>query len=279
MVVQPAAIELPYITDLDLPYTDGEIVENFAEHPQALLLTSAIRPVLDGLHEGGPYLIGSNSGIYWKRTDPPLSGCKSPDWFYIPGVPQTRPQDHTFRRSYVLWNEEVPPYLVVELVSGDGSTERDDTENSGKFWVYENGIRAEYYAIFDAFRDGDLEVYERHRGRFRLAHPNERGRYELPEMGVELGVWHGEFEQADQSWLRFYDDRGSMLPSIKENVEITREAIRDAEESRRRAERADLRTEQANRRAEEERQNSAELVAKMAALEEKLRAMGIDPSK
>ena len=41
------------------------------------------------------------------------------------------------------------PVLMIEFVSGDGREERDTTPNSGKFWVYERGIRAAYYAIYE----------------------------------------------------------------------------------------------------------------------------------
>jgi hypothetical protein len=36
-----------------LPETDGTFVKNFQEHPQSLLISSSILPVLDALHPDG----------------------------------------------------------------------------------------------------------------------------------------------------------------------------------------------------------------------------------
>ena len=47
-------------TDKDLPESDGKIVENFQEHPQSILLTDSIMPVLNRIHPGGDYCIGQN---------------------------------------------------------------------------------------------------------------------------------------------------------------------------------------------------------------------------
>jgi Uma2 family endonuclease len=117
-----------------LPDTDGSIVLNFQEHPQAMLLSDTIEPVLKRLYPDGQYAIGQDSGIYWRFTDPPLDGCKAPDWFFIPDVPPLL--DGQVRRSYVMWQEAVTPVLLIEFVSGDGSEERDTTPLNGKVWVY-----------------------------------------------------------------------------------------------------------------------------------------------
>src|SRR5438309_1655342 len=118
-----------------LPDTDGIPVQNSLALPQSMQLTGAILPVLDRLHPDGRYFIGQDVGIYYRHTDPPLNGCKAPDWFFVPDVP---PLLHgEYRRSYVLWHELVAPLLIIEYVSGDGSEERDRTAETGKFWVYE----------------------------------------------------------------------------------------------------------------------------------------------
>ena len=57
---QPA-LSLPDHTQL--LESDGAFVKNFQEHPQSLLLTSSIHPVLDALHPNGRYAIGQDCGI------------------------------------------------------------------------------------------------------------------------------------------------------------------------------------------------------------------------
>ena len=158
---------------LQLPETDGSIVENYQESPQGNLLTSSILPRLHELHPDGQFSIGQDSGIYFKHTEHPLDGCRSPDWFYVPGVPPML--DGTFRRSYVLWQERVPPLVLIEYASGNGSEERDRTPTTGKFWIYEQAIKAKYYAIFEIV-SGEVELYSLAQGRYVRVTPNDAGR-------------------------------------------------------------------------------------------------------
>lgn len=85
-----------------LPVSDGTFVKNFQEHPQSILLTDSIKPVLDQLHPDGQYCIGQDSGIYWRITEPPERGAEAPAWFYVPNVSPLL--DGRMRRSYVLWH-------------------------------------------------------------------------------------------------------------------------------------------------------------------------------
>jgi Uma2 family endonuclease len=62
-------------------------VKNFQEHPQSILLTDSIRPVLQQLYPNGQYCIAQDGGIYWRLTEPPERGAEAPDWFYVPNVP------------------------------------------------------------------------------------------------------------------------------------------------------------------------------------------------
>ena len=64
-----------------LPDSDGVPVENFQEKPQAAVLTDSILPVLDRLHPDGRFAVVGNSGIYWRRAEPPVRGAIAPDWF------------------------------------------------------------------------------------------------------------------------------------------------------------------------------------------------------
>ena len=112
---QPVSQGLPDHTQL--PESDGTFVHNFQEHPQSMLLTDSLRPVLKRLHPQGDYCIGQDSGIYWRLTqppEPPERGATAPDWFYVPNVPPTL--GGQMRRSYVLWQEWVAPLIVLEFV-------------------------------------------------------------------------------------------------------------------------------------------------------------------
>lgn len=157
MTMTPPILGVTLPDHTQLPESDGSIVQNFQEHPQSILLTESIWSVLQQTHPDGQYCIGQDSGIYWRITDPPLNGCKAPDWFYVPNVPPML--NGQIRRSYVMWQELIAPLIVLEFVSGDGTEERDTTPMSGKFWVYEQAIRVPFYGIYEVERSR-VEVYE-----------------------------------------------------------------------------------------------------------------------
>ena len=181
-----------------LPDKDGSIVKNFQEHPQSVLLSSCLKPRLRRLHPEGDFIIGQDNGIYWRHTNPPLDGCKSPDWYYVPGVPPML--KGKIRRSYVLWKEHVPPLIAIEYVSGNGREERDDTPNKGKFWVYEQGIRIQYYLIFNGFR-ATIDLFSLRDGRYEPVPANAAGRYPVAPLGVEFGLWHAPISACRKTTL------------------------------------------------------------------------------
>lgn len=207
-------VTLPNHTQL--PESDGTFVKNFQEHPQSILLTDAIAPILQHLHPDGQYCIGQDCGIYWRLTEPPERGAEAPDWFYVPNVPPTL--DGQMRRSYVLWQEILSPLIVLEFVSGSGQEERDRTPFAGKFWVYEQAIRVPFYGIYEVAR-GSLEIYHMLNGRYSLLPANERGHYPIPPLQVELGIWQGCYKNVELPWLRWWDNEGNLLLTGEERAE------------------------------------------------------------
>jgi Uma2 family endonuclease len=215
------ALTLPDHTQL--PESDGSFVKNFQEHPQSLLLTSSISPVLDALHPDGQYAIGQDCGIYWRLTEPPERGAEAPDWFYVPKVPPLL--DGERRRSYVLWKEIIAPLIAIEFVSGDGREERDTTSpfasdeaKAGKFWVYEQAVRVPFYAIYEVDKAG-VEVYQLVGDRYQPCIANSRGHYPISTLGVELGIWRGQYLNQTLPWLRWWDNQGQLLLTGEERAE------------------------------------------------------------
>jgi Uma2 family endonuclease len=243
----------------DLPDSDGAIVQNFQEHPQSLMLTDSLLPHLRHRFPDGQYCIGQDSGIYWRITDPPLAGVKAPDWFLVLGVPPLL--DGGLRRSYVLWQEPIAPLILLEFVSGDGSEERDRTPLTGKFWVYEQAVHAPYYGIYEV-DPGRIEMYRLDEGLYRPMAPNDRGRFPLPRLGVELGLWTGEYLGATVPWMRWWDEHGVLLPM----------GIERAEDEHRRAEAAEAALHQERQAAEQQRRRAERLAAR-------LRELGLDPEE
>ena len=225
MTIAQSPLTLPDHTQL--PESDGSFVKNFQEHPQSILLTSSIRPVLDALHPDGQYAIGQDCGIYWRLTDPPERGAEAPDWFYVPNVPPLLNGER--RRSYVMWKEIIAPLIAIEFVSGDGSEERDATSpfanattKAGKFWVYEQAVRIPFYAIYEVDK-ASVEMYALVGSRYQKCPPNERRHYSIPQLGVELGIWQGEFINQSFPWLRWWDNDGNLLLTGDERAEQERQ--------------------------------------------------------
>jgi Uma2 family endonuclease len=276
-------IDLPpaFPDHTQLPESDGTFVKNFQEHPQSLILTDSIGPVLQQLHPDGDYAIGQDCGIYWRETEPPEKGAEAPDWFYVPNVPPL--VNGEIRRSYVLWRELMAPMIALEFASGNGDEERDatplsvsaegETTKPGKFWVYERIIRIPYYGIFEV-KNRKLEVYNLLNFSYQKLQPNERGHYPITPLGVELGLWHGTYQNQTQYWLRWWDSEGNLLLIGEERAQLERQR---AEQERQRAEQEQQRAEQERQRAEQERQRAEQAEQKAARLAERLRAMGIDP--
>ncbi|MGL4622133.1 Uma2 family endonuclease [Chroococcidiopsis sp.] len=214
--LEPPILNIPLPDHTQLPESDGSIVQNFQEHPQSILLTESIWSTLQQIHPDGQFAVGQDCGIYWRITDPPLNGCKAPDWFYVPNVPPML--SGQIRRSYVMWQEIIAPIIVLEFASGDGSEERDDTPMSGKLWVYEQGIRVPFYGIYEVERSR-IQVYQLIAGRYQLMSVNERERYPIPPLGVELGIWQGRYKNLELPWLRWWDNRGDLLLTGEERAE------------------------------------------------------------
>ncbi|MDB9495242.1 Uma2 family endonuclease [Spirulina major CS-329] len=241
MVFHESFTPLPDHTQL--PCEDGTFVKNFQEHPQSILLTESIQLVLEQIHPDSQYCIGQDSGIYWRITDPPQRGAAAPDWFYVPNVPPAL--EGQLRRSYVLWQEIIPPLIVIEFVSGTGAEERDKTPWTGKFWVYETAIRPAYYAIYEV-QKAQVEVYQLVSSRYQIMPANPAGRFPIEELGVELGIWQGRYQNVELPWLRWWDAEGHLLLYGREQAK------------------------QAKAEAEQERQKNERLRAK-------LRELGVDP--
>ncbi|MGF1989055.1 MAG: Uma2 family endonuclease [Nostoc sp. ZfuVER08] len=220
----PLGIESTLPDHTQLPESDGNFVKNLQEHPQSILLTDSIEPILQKLHPDGQYCIGQDSGIYWRITEPPEKGAEAPDWFYVPNVPPTL--NGQVRRSYVLWQEYVAPLIVLEFVSGNGEEERDKTPITGKFWVYEQAIRVPFYGIYEV-KKASVEVYQLLRGEYELIPTNDRGHYPIEPMAVELGIWQGRYQNLELPWLRWWDNEGNLLQTGWERSERLAAKLRE----------------------------------------------------
>lgn len=208
---------------------------------------------------------------------------KRPDWFGVVGVDRLY-QKQELRRSYVIWQEEVSPFVVVELLSPGtenedlGQTVRGLGQPPTKWQVYEQILRVPYYIVFDGATN-NLRAFVLTGDRYEeliLAEP----RVWMPEIQLGLGIWQGTFEGLERSWLRWYDANGSWIPTPTEQQRQQKElAQQQAEQARQEAEQQRQEKEQAQQQTEQQRQQKELAQQRAERLAERLRAMGIDPEE
>ncbi|NOT59218.1 MAG: Uma2 family endonuclease [Acidobacteria bacterium] len=210
---------------------------------------------------------------------------KRPDWFAVVGLPQEKHPG--MRLSYVMWQENVIPLVVVELLSpstrkDDLGTRLRDVDGSPTKWdVYEQWVGVPYYVTFDR-RNDDWQIFTLNGSRYQKVEPTD-GRFWIEEAELWLGLWHGSWLGETRQWLRWYDRQGNLIPTAAERVQQERihaqQEYERAEQAHERAEQAHERAEQAHERAEREKSEREAVQQRAALLAEKLRALGVDPDQ
>lgn len=159
---------------------------------------------------------------------------KRPDWFAVLGVPRLY-QGRDLRLSYVIWQEGLAPSVVVELLSPGTEKEdlgqglRDVNQPPTKWEVYEQILRIPYYIVFDRYTD-ELNVWQNVAGRYQ-GMTVDNNRVWLPELGLGIGLWLGNYQHIERLWLRWYDAGGNWVLTPQENAE--REGMKEKEKAER----------------------------------------------
>ncbi len=201
---------------------------NAEVHRQCSLLTSTLRGTLQQIHPDGQYIAGGydDLDLHWNPAAPARKSSGhtilQPCWFYVSHVAPRPPE--RVRHSYVLWKTQVSPLVVLECTAGDGGAERDQTSMTGKFWIYEQMVRARYYVIY-LMEQTQPEVYQRINERYTLQAPEPSGRYVIPELDVELGVWQGFYRNIKRPWLRWWRRQGELLLTSDEQADEERQLV------------------------------------------------------
>ncbi|BAY99089.1 hypothetical protein NIES37_30680 [Tolypothrix tenuis PCC 7101] len=234
----PSAEELP---DSDDTSVDNELQELIPGLLKAILLIL--------WSERMDWFFGVDMGIYYHPDEPPIV----PDGFLSLGV--ERFYDEELRPSYVLWEENILPILVLEVVS---QTYRK--EYTAKLQQYaELGVL--YYVIYAPRRrrKARLEVYKLVNGTYELQTGNPIW---LPEIGLGIGCERGNYSGVTREWMYWYDEQGKRYPTPKEQIQ---QEVQRAQQAEQMAQQAEQRAQQAEQRAQQ--------------LAERLRALGIDPDE
>lgn len=237
----PPKLTLP--TMHDLPSEDPEesgLPDEFHDlQPQVLNRTLRLTS-----YANDRFFIGSDLNLYYDVRHP--QWYKRPDWFLVLDVPRLY-EERDLRSSYVVWQEGVNPFVVVELLSpgtekedlGENaepepvseptpvtvaeSTRRVDTESELAFgqatkelpprkWeVYERILRVPYYVVFSRYTNR-LRFFQLVGGHYQeQALDLDNPRVWIWELKLGLGLWQGEFEGIRRLWLRWYDEQGNWV--------------------------------------------------------------------
>jgi hypothetical protein len=193
-------------------------------------------------------LVAANVGIFTTTREPPIV----PDVFLSVDVELAENLQKKCDLYYLLWEFGKPPEVVIEIVSNQKGNEKGK-----KIQTYAR-MRVIYYVIFDPTQQLGGEVLEI----LEL-----RGREYVPVTdnwlaGVELGLclWEGVFEGVNDTWLRWCDAQGNIIPTGAERAEQEKQA-----------------KEAALQRAEQEKQAKEEALQRAERLATQLKALGIEP--
>jgi Uma2 family endonuclease len=199
----------PYISHL---VTGDDRPLDILSEKQQRLLTQTLYSSWSGISNTRGFLVAANVGIFTTAREPPIV----PDVFLSVDVELAENLQKKCDLYYLLWEFGKPPEVVIEIVSNQKGNEK-----GRKIQTYAR-MRVIYYVIFDPTQQLGGEVLEI----LEL-----RGREYVPVTdnwlaGVELGLclWEGVFEGVNDTWLRWCDAQGNIIPTGAERAEQEKQA-------------------------------------------------------
>jgi Uma2 family endonuclease len=201
----PDAITLDasqYPDTSQLVQEDDTPLDSFINEKQQRILTE----VLSGypLNDGIPFIVGANVGIFRNVRHPAIV----PDVFLSLNVTAAETWEKRDVRSYLLWEFGKPPEIVIKIVSPTPGNEL-----GSKFTDYaQMGVM--YYIIYDPLgelSDSPLQIFQLQGGRYVPKTDTW-----FPLVGLGLILWQGVFESINDTWLRWCDAEGNVIPTVEE---------------------------------------------------------------
>jgi Uma2 family endonuclease len=202
----PSSEELP---DSDDTPVDNELQELIPGLLKAILLILWATRM--------DWFFGIDMGIYFDPDQPAIV----PDGFLSLGV--ERFFDEELRLSYAIWEENVVPILVLEVVSqtyrGEYSRKKEEYASLGVL----------YYVIYSSRRRRKprLEVHRLVDGAYVLQPGNPIW---LPEVGLGIGAERGTYGGLTREWLYWYDEQGWRFPTPEERIQQAEQRAQMLEE-------------------------------------------------
>jgi Uma2 family endonuclease len=205
--IDPAALVENLVTEDDTP------VDNILSEKQQRLLTeplySSWTPSASAEHPTAPrpFIVAANVGIFSSVHEPPLV----PDVFLSLDVRVAENLHEKRHRSYFFWEFGKAPEVVIEIVSNTKGN-----ETGSKLRDYAR-IGILYYVIYDPTEQLStqvLQVYELQVGRYQ-----PRADQYFLHLGLGMTLWTGSYEGQTDTWLRWCDAQGQVIPTGAERAQ------------------------------------------------------------
>ena len=205
---------------------DDTPVDNFQSAKQQRLL---IEPLYASWLPRVSFIADSNIGLFYALKQDPIV----PDAFLSLNVEMPPDWSQKQNRSYFVWEFGKVPEVCIEIVSNRKGNELDSKKDD-----YAR-IGVAYYAVFDPLRqlqgsdelNGSLLKVWELTGKKYVELPKP---YWLEPVGLGLTLWEGTFEEQTETWLRWCDHNGQVIPTGAEGRELERQR---ADSERQRADR------------------------------------------
>lgn len=232
----PSADELP---DSDETPVDNELQELIPGLLKAILLIIWA--------ERMDWFFGIDMGLYHHPKKPAIV----PDAFLSLGVRRFYREE--LRPSYAVWQENVMPIFVLEVVSPTYRQEYTD-----KLEEYQR-LGVLYYVIYASNRRDrpHLEVHKLVNGRYELQSENPVW---MPEIGLGIGCERGNYSGVTREWLYWYDADGTRYLTPEEQIKQSAQRLQ-----------------QESQRLQQESQRAEQLAERSEQLAQRLRELGVDP--
>ncbi|MBE2197485.1 MAG: Uma2 family endonuclease [Anaerolinea sp.] len=247
-MLEQLATEVVAITRPNLDHLvteDDTPVDNIFSEKQQRLLTEPLYTSWGGPPGDDPSFVAlANVGLFYAIDRPAVV----PDTMVSISVQFPEDLQSKEHRSYFLWEYGKPPDVVIEVISN-----RKGEELGRKQRLYAR-IGVAYYVVFDPFQQlgtDTLHLFERQ----RTAYVPMSTAW-LPELGLRLTLWEGEYEGMWETWLRWCDQDGALILT---GAELARQ-------ERERADTAQQQAEAAQQQAEAAQQRIERLLAQLHAL-------------
>ena len=194
----------------DLPDSDDTPVDNELQN----LISGLLKAILAFVWADRiDWFFGVDMGIYYDPDQPAIV----PDGFLSLGV--ERIFDENLRLSYLLWEEQRVPTIVLEVVS---HKRRGEYSTKKEFYAQ---LEVLYYVVYNPQRrrKASLEVYRLVNGKYQLQLANPVW---LPEIALGIGSARGTYQGITREWLYWYNEQGKRLLTPEEQVKVLAERLK-----------------------------------------------------